>query len=103
MASPGFLVKGLGNENSINSASHGAGRVMSRTAAFNNVVESEVKKILLDLGIELIGGDLDEAPMVYKNIHDVINAQNELIKPLATFHPKIVRMADAKRKEPRED
>ncbi len=103
MATPGFLVKGLGNEASINSASHGAGRVMSRTAAFKNVDESEVRKILRDQGIELIGSDLDEAPMVYKNIHEVIDAQTELVKPIASFHPRIVRMADARRKEPRED
>lgn len=103
MTAPGFVVRGLGNTNSINSASHGAGRLMSRTAAFNSVTKSAMNKVLNEHGIELIGGDLDEAPMVYKDINSVISAQNDLVKVLAKFTPKIVRMADANRKEGRED
>jgi tRNA-splicing ligase RtcB (3'-phosphate/5'-hydroxy nucleic acid ligase) len=103
MTAPGFVVRGLGNESAINSASHGAGRLMSRTAALNSVTKSAMNKVLADNGIELIGGDLDEAPMVYKDIHSVISAQTELVKVLAKFTPKIVRMADANRKEGRED
>ena len=41
--------------------------------------------------------------MVYKNIETVIAAQQDLVKVLAKFSPKIVRMADANRKEGRED
>ncbi len=103
MTAPGFVVRGLGNEAAINSASHGAGRLMSRTKALSSVTKSAMNKILNDHGIELIGGDLDEAPMVYKDINDVISAQTDLVKVLAKFTPKIVRMADANRKEGRED
>jgi len=103
MTAPGFVVRGLGNTDSINSASHGAGRLMSRTAAFNSVTKNSMNKILNEHGIELIGGDLDEAPMVYKDINEVISAQTDLVKVLAKFTPKIVRMADANRKEGRED
>jgi tRNA-splicing ligase RtcB len=104
MATPGFVVKGLGNQKAINSASHGAGRLMSRTAAFKAITKSAMQTMLTDNGIELIGGDLDEAPMAYKDIHQVIAAQDELVKVLAKFTPKIVRMADAKKnKEGRED
>ncbi len=103
MTAPGFVVRGLGNEAAINSASHGAGRLMSRTAAFNTITKNAMNKILGEHGIELIGGDLDEAPMVYKDIHEVITAQKDLVKVLAKFTPKIVRMADANRKEGRED
>lgn len=103
MAAPGFVVKGLGNESSINSASHGAGRLMSRTVALNSITKSSLQKVLQDAGIQLIGGDLDEAPMVYKDINEVISAQTDLVKVLAKFTPKIVRMADANRKEGRED
>jgi tRNA-splicing ligase RtcB len=69
---------------------------MSRTVALNSVTRSSLNKILADTGVQLIGGDLDEAPMVYKNIEDVMNAQTDLVKILAKFTPKIVRMADAK-------
>jgi tRNA-splicing ligase RtcB (3'-phosphate/5'-hydroxy nucleic acid ligase) len=103
MTAPGFVVRGLGNESAINSASHGAGRVMSRTAALNSITKNALNKVLEDAGIQLIGGDLDEAPMVYKDINSVISAQTDLVKVLAKFTPKIVRMADANRKEGRED
>jgi tRNA-splicing ligase RtcB (3'-phosphate/5'-hydroxy nucleic acid ligase) len=103
MTAPGFVVRGLGNEAAINSASHGAGRVMSRTAALNSITKNALNKVLNEHGIELIGGDLDEAPMVYKDINQVISAQTELVKVLAKFTPKIVRMADANKKERSED
>ncbi|MFN4145711.1 MAG: RtcB family protein [Runella sp.] len=103
MTAPGFVVRGLGNETALNSASHGAGRVMSRTKALNSITKSALNKVLQEAGIELIGGDLDEAPMVYKDINTVIDAQMDLLKVLAKFTPKIVRMADANRKEGRED
>lgn len=103
ITAPGFVVRGLGNINAINSASHGAGRLMSRTAALNSITKNALNKVLNEHGIELIGGDLDEAPMVYKDINEVISAQTDLVKVLAKFTPKIVRMADANRKEGRED
>jgi tRNA-splicing ligase RtcB len=103
MSQPGYVIRGKGNPEAINSASHGAGRVMSRTKAFSTFTKSEMNKILDDAGIQLIGGDLDESPMVYKNIDQVIAAQQDLVKVLAKFSPKIVRMADPNRKEGRED
>lgn len=103
MAQPGYIIRGKANPDSLYSASHGAGRVMSRTKAFTTTTRSQMNKILQDNGIELIGGDLDESPMVYKNIEDVIAAQTDLVYVLAKFSPKIVRMADANRKEGRED
>lgn len=103
MTHPGFLVRGKGHAAALNSASHGAGRVMSRTKALNNITRHQLNKVLEETGIQLIGGDLDEAPMVYKDIETVIAAQKDLVKVLAKFSPKIVRMADANRKEGRED
>ncbi len=94
MAQAGFLVRGKGNAEAIQSASHGAGRVMSRSKAMNNITRSELKKVLADKGVTLVGGDLDEAPMVYKDIHQVMSHQQDLVEVLAKFTPKIVRMAD---------
>jgi tRNA-splicing ligase RtcB len=103
MSQPGYVIRGKGNAESLSSASHGAGRLMSRTKAFTSTTRSEMNQILQDAGIQLIGGDLDESPMVYKNIEDVIAAQTDLVSVLAKFSPKIVRMADPNRKEGRED
>jgi len=94
MTAPGFLVRGKGEENSINSASHGAGRKMSRGQAIKNISKNEMKQILKDHGVTLIGAGLDEAPMAYKDINKVMAEQTELVDVLAKFIPKMVRMAD---------
>lgn len=93
MTAPGYLVRGLGNSSSINSAAHGAGRQMSRTKANKTFSKPEVKQILRDHGVTLIGGGLDEAPGAYKDIETVMAAQTDLVDVLARFTPKMVRMA----------
>ncbi len=94
MTAPGFLVRGKGETDSINSASHGAGRLMSRSKAIQSITKSDMKTILKDHGVTLIGAGLDEAPMAYKDIHQVMAAQTELVDVIAKFEPKMVRMAD---------
>lgn len=94
MASPGFLVRGRGEVDAINSASHGAGRLMSRTQAKKTLLAMELETMLTDQGITLLGAGMDEAPMAYKDIHTVMAAQQDLVDIVATFSPKIVRMAD---------
>jgi tRNA-splicing ligase RtcB len=96
MATPGFVVRGRGNEDSLNSAAHGAGRVMSRTAAKKRFTWSAVKPILAAAGVRLLSAGLDEVPGVYKDIHQVMAAQADLVQVIARFDPKIVRMADAR-------
>lgn len=92
MTAPGFIVRGRGERDSIQSAAHGAGRRMSRTQAKQQVSEGELRRLLRDQGVELIGGGLDEAPMAYKDIHQVMAHQQELVEVLGSFTPKIVRM-----------
>lgn len=94
MTAPGFLVRGRGLEASINSASHGAGRQMSRTAAVKNISRDAMRADLKAHGVSLIGAGLDEAPMAYKDINRVMDAQQDLVDIVARFKPKIVRMAD---------
>jgi len=94
MTAPGFLVRGKGNVSAIHSASHGAGRQMSRTKALSTVNKADLRAILQEVGVSLIGGGLDEAPMAYKDIHQVMAAQTELVDVVAKFSPKMVRMAD---------
>ncbi len=93
MASPTFVVRGLGQPDSLHSASHGAGRVMSRTQARKNLNWPDVHQRLADNAVTLISAGLDEAPHVYKDIHSVMAAQSDLVEPLATFHPRLVKMA----------
>jgi len=98
MSTPGFVVRGKGEPTSINSASHGAGRLMSRSAAFKTLDKAAIAANLIDKRITLMGSDVDEAPMAYKDIHTVMAAQAELVEVLAQFTPRIVRMADPKEK-----
>lgn len=93
MAAPGFVVKGRGDMSSLNSASHGAGRLMSRSKAVQSITRSQLKGILEEKNVTLIGAGLDEAPMAYKDIHAVMNAQQELVDVVAVFNPRMVRMA----------
>jgi tRNA-splicing ligase RtcB len=93
MASPGFVVSGKGNPESLNSASHGAGRVMSRTQATKTFNWKKVNAFLREQGVTLISAGLDEVPMVYKNIREVMAAQSDLVTVLGQFDPKLVKMA----------
>ncbi len=95
MATPGFVVSGKGNAESLNSASHGAGRLMSRKAANEKFNWKDVNRFLKERGVTLISSGLDEVPMAYKNIREVMAAQSDLVTVLGQFDPKLVKMAPA--------
>ena len=100
MAAPGFVVRGKGEPQSLNSAAHGAGRVMSRTKARLSFTWSHVRKLLVEQGIDLLSAGLDEVPGVYKDIHQVMAAQSDLVEVLGRFDPKLVKMCpDGERAE----
>jgi tRNA-splicing ligase RtcB len=99
MTAPGFIVKGKGEIASLNSASHGAGRKMSRTAALKTVTHKELNDALAKQGVKLLGGGLDESPFAYKDIHEVMKAQTALVETVGVFHPKIVKMDGAMPKQ----
>ena len=99
MATPGFLVRGKGETTSLHSASHGAGRLMSRTKAEKEISKGDMAAVLAANKVTLIGAGLDEAPMAYKDIHTVMAAQKDLVDIVAKFSPRIVRMADDGSKE----
>ena len=95
MADPGFIVRGKGQAESLNSASHGAGRCMSRTAAKRKFKALNPTKVLAERGVKLLSAGLDELPMCYKNIEEVMAAQRDLVEIIARFDPKLVKMARA--------
>ncbi len=95
MTAPGFIVKGKGEEASINSASHGAGRRMSRTQANASITQNALNEELARHNVKLLGGGLDEAPFAYKDIELVMQSQKALVDVVGKFTPKIVKMCGA--------
>jgi tRNA-splicing ligase RtcB len=93
MATKAYIVVGNGNTDSINSASHGSGRAMSRSKAIKTIKQEDINKTLRENHIDLLGGGVDESPMAYKDINLVMDAQRDLVTVLASFQPRIVRMA----------
>lgn len=92
MGTPAYIVQGKGNPESLCSASHGAGRVMSRKQAKKVFdYKAEIEK-LSERGITVLSAGADEVCGVYKNIDDVMAAQEDLVSVVAKFDPKIVKM-----------
>jgi tRNA-splicing ligase RtcB len=101
MGTPGYVVRGKGVPASLNSASHGAGRRMSRTKAKELFTWDDAQRFLRERGVTLLSAGLDEVPMAYKDIDKVMAAQSDLVETLAKFEPRLVKMAPAG--EPPED
>ncbi|MBN2495683.1 MAG: RtcB family protein [Deltaproteobacteria bacterium] len=95
MGTPGYLVRGKGQPESLHSASHGAGRRMSRTQAKKELDWAEAERFLAQRGVVLLSAGLDEVPMAYKDIEQVMQAQADLVEPVARFEPRLVKMAPA--------
>ena len=95
MGTPGYVVRGKGSAASLNSAAHGAGRRMSRTKAKEIFTWDVAQRFLRERGVTLISAGLDEVPMAYKDIDEVMAAQRDLVEPLARFEPRLVKMAPA--------
>jgi tRNA-splicing ligase RtcB len=92
MTSAAYLVAGRGAEQALYSASHGAGRAVSRQRAKENMTVSGMKKMLANAGVMLVGGSIEENPLAYKDIGKVMAAQKDLVDTQGVFMPRIVRM-----------
>lgn len=92
MINGGYLVCGKGVSDSLNSASHGAGRSLSRRHAKESISGSEFRKMISAADVTLIGGSTEESPLAYKDIDEVMNAQLALVDVHGKFTPKVVRM-----------
>jgi tRNA-splicing ligase RtcB len=66
---------------------------MSRSRALETFEWSKVNRVLKDRHVHLISAGLDEVPGVYKDIHEVMAAQQDLVEVLAEFQPRLVKMA----------
>lgn len=84
-----FLIKGLGNPKFLNSSSHGAGRLLSRKSAKQKITMKEFEESMKGIRGTISSRTLDEAPMAYKNISDVMNAQKKSVKIIKHINPLI--------------
>ena len=85
MGTSSYIVEGLGNEASLCTVSHGAGRAMSRKQAKKLFKVEDTKKLLEGIWYNHIA--LDEDPRCYKDINEVIKAQDDLVKPIVKLDP----------------
>jgi tRNA-splicing ligase RtcB (3'-phosphate/5'-hydroxy nucleic acid ligase) len=80
MGARSYIVRGLGNPESFESCSHGAGRVMSRTAAKKMFTVADQVKATAGVECRKDEGVIDEIPMAYKDIDAVMEAQKDLVE-----------------------
>src|SRR5687768_6968206 len=83
MGAKSFIIKGLGNPQSFNSCSHGAGRKMSRTKAKSKYTIEDLKQQTAGVECRKDRGIVDEIPGAYKDIEEVMRAQNDLVEVVA--------------------
>ena len=83
MGAKSFIIKGLGNPQSFNSCSHGAGRKMSRTKAKSKYTIDDLKQQTMGVECRKDRGIVDEIPGAYKDIEEVMRAQSDLVEIVA--------------------
>jgi tRNA-splicing ligase RtcB len=83
MGTSSYIVKGLGNEKAFNSASHGAGRRMSRNAAKRRFSVRDLEEQTRGVECRKDSGVVDEIPGAYKNIDQVMEQQRDLVQVVA--------------------
>ncbi len=83
MGAKSFIIKGLGNPQSYNSCSHGAGRKMSRTAAKKRFTREDLERMTKGVECRKDSGVIDEIPGAYKNIDEVMKNQSDLVEIVA--------------------
>ena len=83
MGAKSFIIRGLGNPQAFNSCSHGAGRKMSRTAAKKAFTQDDLKRQTAGVECRKDRGVVDEIPGAYKDIEEVMRAQNDLVEVVA--------------------
>jgi tRNA-splicing ligase RtcB len=84
-----FIVRGKGESDSLCSSSHGAGRVLGRKEAKRKLEFSDFEKSMAGITARVCSDTLDEAPMAYKNIFEVMNQQSDLVDIVAHVKPVI--------------
>ena len=89
MGTPSYIVKGLGNPDSLNSCSHGAGRAMSRNRARKEISEAALAASMAGTYTSPSTKFTDEGPAAYKDIETVMSRQTDLVDVVTTLRPLI--------------
>ena len=85
MGTQSFIVRGKGNADSFHSCSHGAGRVMSRTAARQQITLKQHREATAHVECRKDASVIDESPAAYKSIDAVMAAQADLVEVVHTL------------------
>ncbi len=96
MGDDAVIIEGVDSEEakaSLYSTVHGAGRLFGRKEAKRRFTKDEMNTWLKERGVTLIGADLDESPMAYRRLPDVLAYHSNSIKILHKLRPFIVVMA----------
>lgn len=89
MGTASYIAEGRGNPESFETCQHGAGRAMSRAEAVRRM---EGRNLQAELGSTILmtpdrGGAVDEAPVAYKDIEEVMAASANLVRPMIRLTP----------------
>ncbi len=106
MGDDAVIVEGVASDASraaLYSTIHGAGRLFSRTTAKRSFTRAQMDAWLQERGVTLAGGDLDESPMAYRRLPDVLAHHAGTIRVLHTLRPFAVAMAGAGEFDPFKD
>ncbi len=106
MGDDAVILEGIAGEEAtalLSSTVHGAGRVFGRKEVKRRFTREEMTAWLADRGVALRGGDLDESPMAYRRLPDVLAQHQGSIRILATLRPFAVVMAGADVVDPFKD
>ena len=89
MGARSYIVRGKGNADSFHSCSHGAGRVMSRTAARAQITLKQHREATAHVECRKDAGVIDESPAAYKDIDAVMAAQRDLVDVVHTLRQMV--------------
>ena len=106
MGDDAVILEGIDSDESrtsLYSTVHGAGRVMGRNAAKRTLSRDEMQRWLRDKEVFLVGGDLDEAPMAYRRLDEVLSHHEGTIRVLHRLRPILVIMAGSDVRDPYKD
>lgn len=106
MGDNAVIVEGVDSDESkknLYSTIHGAGRLFSRSVAKKSFVRSQMDEWLAEKGVTLIGGDLDESPMAYRRLDEVLKHHGDTIKVNHVLRPIIVVMSGRHTRDPYKD
>lgn len=99
MGTPSFIVRGLGNPDSFESCSHGAGRVMGRNVARKSITAKAFAESLAGTFSKASMSYVDEAPLAYKDVEMVVDRQRDLVEVVHTLRPLMTVKGDSKARE----